>query len=133
LMILALAFFLRERLQAWIGRLIMSYIIAIIFSFWIIKYFSEPIMDFTDKYLNPVAFITWIYWLFEIHISYLFVESLLTSLLFVFIFWFLIINYISERRYLWLWFLIIISYVIINDGITPLMVEWITSLIEKFS
>jgi hypothetical protein len=123
LMILTIAFLLRDKLQTWILRLIVSYLIATIFSLWIVKYFSEQIANFTANHLNPVDFITWIYWLFEINISYLFVESFLTSLLLITVFWFLMINYISERKYLLIWFLIVLSYLVINVWITPLITK----------
>jgi hypothetical protein len=131
IMCIFLAFILRAKLQSWTPRLFISYIISLVISLWIIYFIQKYLISFWNKYLNSMNYNEWMYWLFEelTHIPYLFLEVTITSIFITIIFWFLMINYISERRYLLIWTILFTSFVIVNYWITWTIMNFVSKFI----
>ncbi|MDR0771701.1 MAG: hypothetical protein LBF15_01140 [Candidatus Peribacteria bacterium] len=130
-MVLIIAFLIRTTYQSGIVRLLISYIVAIIPSSWLIYYFKTPIEAFTAENLQPIKFIRNIYGLFDFNVSFLFIESFLTVIVFLLILYFMIIHYLSDRRFFGLGFMIIVAFMIVNVLITPFLMDLILNLLAK--
>jgi hypothetical protein len=130
IMCLFLAYILKARLRSWNARLFLSYIISLAASFWVIYFIQKYLMTFTSKNLNPIKYISNIYWLFDIYIDYKLLEVVVISILLTLIFWFFMTNYLYEKKYLLIWTIIFSSYIIVGYWIAPLIITFLKSVIS---